>query len=126
MCGIYGALLPRSDPGRTMAAMQGLLRHRGPDGAGLQKVSGGTLGHLRLSIIDLSAAASQPLWDVERRACISFNGEIYNFPELRQECRRAGMEFRSASDTEVIVNQYLLNGEASFDRLNGIFAFCLF
>jgi asparagine synthase (glutamine-hydrolysing) len=126
MCGIYGALLPRSDLGRTMSAMQDLLRHRGPDAAGLEKVPGGLLGHLRLSIIDLSAAASQPLWDAGRRACISFNGEIYNYRELREECRRAGMEFRSASDTEVIVNQYLLHGEASFDKLNGIFAFCLF
>ncbi|MGZ4810188.1 MAG: asparagine synthase (glutamine-hydrolyzing), partial [Thermoanaerobaculia bacterium] len=65
------------------------------------------------------------MWDVRRQVCITFNGEIYNYRELRDECRKAGQEFRSASDTEVILNLYLLHGERAFARLNGIFAFAL-
>jgi asparagine synthase (glutamine-hydrolysing) len=126
MCGIYGVLHPARDLEDGLPAMRSFLRHRGPDGEGVAKVRGGLLGHLRLSIIDLSPAAAQPLWDAERRACVVFNGEIYNYRELREECRRAGMSFLSESDTEAIVNQYLLHGEAAFDRLNGIFALCLF
>jgi len=102
-----------------------LLAHRGPDGAGTVRMSTGVIGHRRLSIIDLSEAASQPLWDAGRRAVITFNGEIYNYRELREECLRAGAEFLSTSDTEVVIHLYLLQGERAFDRLNGIFAFCL-
>ncbi len=76
-------------------------------------------------VIDLSDAASQPLWDAERTACIVFNGEVYNYREIRDECRRAGLELRSASDTEAIVGLYLLEGERAFGRLDGIFAFCI-
>jgi asparagine synthase (glutamine-hydrolysing) len=126
MCGIFGILHPRGDVDREVGVMRELLRHRGPDGEGIEPVGHGILGHVRLSIIDLSPAAAQPLWDVERRACITYNGEIYNFRELREECRRAGLVFASSSDTEVIVNQYLLHGTAAFERLNGIFAFCLY
>jgi len=126
MCGIYGALHTGRDPGPILAAMRNLLRHRGPDGEGIERVPRGILGHLRLSIIDLSPAASQPMWDRERLACIVFNGEIYNYRELRDECRLSGVPFRSDSDTEVILGQYLLHGESAFDRLNGIFAFCLY
>jgi asparagine synthase (glutamine-hydrolysing) len=126
MCGIYGAVLLDPDPGRNITGMRDFLRHRGPDDEGIEQVDGGYFGHLRLSIIDLSPEAAQPMWDSERQACITFNGEIYNYRELREECRRAGKKFNTASDTEVIINQYLLHGEAAFDRLNGIFAFCLY
>jgi asparagine synthase (glutamine-hydrolysing) len=126
MCGIFGVLHPRGDVASEVGAMRDLLRHRGPDGEGIECLAHGVLGHVRLSVIDLSPAAAQPLWDIQRRACITYNGEIYNFRELRQECRRAGLEFASASDTEVIVNQYLLHGVGAFERLNGIFAFCLY
>ena len=126
MCGIFGLLHPRGDLQRETAAMRELLRHRGPDSEGTEVVDHGILGHLRLSIIDLSPAATQPLWDAQRLACITYNGEIYNFRELRDECHRAGFEFKSSSDTEVILNQYLLHGSDAFARLNGIFAFCLY
>lgn len=126
MCGIYGVLRPdAAEAAGRLPTMREFLRHRGPDAEGVETLPDAWLGHLRLSIIDLSPAGAQPMWDVERRACISYNGEIYNYRELREECRGAGMSFRSASDTEVILNQYLLHGERAFDRLNGIFAFCL-
>lgn len=126
MCGIYGGLFTAPDLGPKIHSMGESLRHRGPDDEGFEKVPGGFLGHTRLSIIDLSRAAAQPMWDVERRACITYNGEIYNYTDLREECRRAGQRFATASDTEVILNQFLLHGEAAFDRLNGIFALCLY
>ena len=125
MCGIHGVLQPRGDVGAGIDAMHAALAHRGPDGDGIALAGDAILGHRRLSIIDLSVAGAQPLWDVERRACIVFNGEIYNYRQLRDECRAAGFEFHSTSDTEVIVNLYRLHGESSFAMLNGIFAFCL-
>jgi len=125
VCGIYGILRPRGEVRAALQKMQAGVAHRGPDGAGLEHLDGAVLGHQRLSIIDLSEAGAQPMWDVRRQACITFNGEIYNYRELRQECVKRGMEFRSASDTEVILNLYLLDGERAFARLNGIFAFAL-
>ncbi len=125
MCGIYGVLQPRGDTAPGLQKMQRQLAHRGPDGQGLERLDNAILGHQRLSIIDLSEAGAQPMWDARRQVCITFNGEIYNYRELRDECRHAGLQFRSASDTEVILNLYLLHGERAFARLNGIFAFAL-
>lgn len=126
MCGIFGGLsLSRPLGDETMRAL-GQLAHRGPDGEGVVDLGGAVLGHRRLSIIDLSHAADQPLWDAKRQAAIVFNGEIYNFRELRAECAAAGIELRSDSDTEAIVGQYLLHGDEAFVRLNGMFAFCLY
>ena len=126
MCGIYGILRARGDNAAPLRKMQARVAHRGPDGAGLENLGSAIFGHQRLSIIDLSEAGAQPMWDVRRQACITFNGEIYNYRELRAECVKAGLEFRSASDTEVILNLYLLHGEKAFARLNGIFALALF
>ena len=125
MCGIYGLLQPRGDTVPGLQKMRRHLAHRGPDGEGLERLSNAILGHQRLSIIDLTETGAQPMWDVRRHVCITFNGEIYNYRELRDECRKAGMEFRSASDTEVILNLYLVQGTRAFARLNGIFAFGL-
>ncbi len=126
MCGIHGILAPRGDLSFALEEMGARLAHRGPDAAGIERLPGAFLGHTRLRIIDLSDAASQPLWDARRTVCIVFNGEVYNYREIRDECLRAGLELRSASDTEAIVGLYLLEGERAFARLDGIFAFCLF
>jgi asparagine synthase (glutamine-hydrolysing) len=126
VCGIFGGVALTAPFLDDTATAIRSLAHRGPDGDGIADAGSAVLGHRRLCVIDLSHAADQPLWDAGRQVAITFNGEIYNFRELRDECRKAGLQFTSASDTEVIVNQYLLHGEKSFDRLNGMFAFCLY
>lgn len=125
MCGISGYFghFDRDCLERMTAAQV----HRGPDDGGVwvDAAAGIGLGHRRLSIIDLSPAGHQPMWDATRRACIAFNGEIYNYRELRAELARDGFIFNSHSDTEVILNLWLRDGEAAFAKLNGIFAFAL-
>lgn len=124
MCGIFGGLaLTRPFDGESARAMR-QLAHRGPDGEGAIEVGNAVLAHTRLRIIDLSCAADQPLWDARRQAVIVFNGEVYNYRQLREEC--GAVEFKSSSDTEAIVNQFLMRGVEAFDRLNGMFAFCLY
>ncbi len=107
--------------------MNAIQAHRGPDDAGTWHDAGNGVGfaHRRLSIIDLSPQGHQPMWDVSRRAVICFNGEIYNYRELRAELEAAGATFASASDTEVILNLYLKYGDACLARLNGIFALAI-
>jgi asparagine synthase (glutamine-hydrolysing) len=83
-------------------------------------------GHDRLSIIDLSSSANQPMWDSARRCCIILNGEIYNYIELRSELSALGHGFRTQSDTEVLLEAYREWGESAIERLNGMFAFAIF
>ncbi len=107
--------------------MIGAERHRGPDGEGLwsDAEAGVALGHVRLSIIDLSEAAAQPMTTADGRYTIVFNGEIYNYRALRAELERAGVRFRTTSDTEVLLELYARQGPASVERLHGIFAFAV-
>jgi len=100
-----------------------VTKHRGPDGTGVFVADGISLGHNRLAIIDLSPAGAQPMKSADGRFVISFNGEIYNYRELRDEL--APYPFRSSSDTEVILAAYERWGIGAFSRLNGIFAFAL-
>jgi asparagine synthase (glutamine-hydrolysing) len=126
MCGIHGVLFPRRDCRDAVRRMHAALRHRGPDDDAIADVGPSIFGHRRLSILDLSPNGAQPMWSAGRELCITFNGEIYNFAELRKECEARGLPFRSTSDTEVILNQFLIHGAAAFERLNGMFALCLF
>jgi len=126
MCGIAGIVRPRGEAMAAAQRMHATLAHRGPDADAIEDLGDALLCHRRLSIIDLSETGAQPMWDVHRRACIAYNGEIYNYRELRDECVQRGSELRGASDTEVILNLFLLDGEKAFARLNGMFAFCLF
>ncbi len=107
------------------ALMCHALQHGGPDDEGFYTNAGLCFGHRRLSIIDLSPRGHQPMADVQQRVWITFNGEIYNYPELKAELKRAGAQFASDTDTEVIIQAYLLWGEAGFARLRGMFAFAL-
>ena len=106
MCGIAGLFHPDVpkpvDPTR-IAAMTSALAHRGPDGSGVWTAPGIGFGHRRLSIIDLSEAAAQPMLTPDRRLCVTFNGEIYNFREVRDALESKGHAFRTQSDTEVIL-----------------------
>ena len=125
MCGI-GGFSGEFDPA-LLSRMNRMLAHRGPDDAGelWLETEGVGFCHRRLSIIDLSPLGHQPMWDVERRASIVFNGEIYNYRELRRDLEARGCRFASATDTEVLLNLYLVEGEAMLSRLNGIFAFAI-
>ena len=131
MCGIAGAFAfadgaPAPDPA-IVARLNEAQRRRGPDGAGLwlSARKAAVLGHRRLSIIDVGATGAQPMQDASRRWTISFNGEIYNYAELRQELEGRGRRFTSGSDTEVLINAVAEWGEAGLTRLRGMFAFAL-
>lgn len=103
-----------------------LIAHRGPDDRGIHlDPAGAALGHLRLSIIDLTPAGHQPMFNEDETVALTFNGEIYNFQELREELARAGHHFRSRTDSEVLVHGYEQWGEALVDRLCGMFAFAV-
>jgi asparagine synthase (glutamine-hydrolysing) len=125
MCGICGVVDEDGTPDVVLIErMMATLRHRGPDGAGWFRDDRVGLGHVRLSIID-PAGGSQPMADAEERVWITFNGEIFNYVELRQELRERGHRFRTTSDTEVVVAAWLEWGAGCFDRLNGQWALAL-
>jgi asparagine synthase (glutamine-hydrolysing) len=130
MCGISGFLWlgrgqPPFDIDQRLWRMIAPLHHRGPDDQGVWSDGTCGLAHARLSIIDLSPAGHQPMGSADGRVWVSFNGEIYNFQELRAELQAKGYSFRSQSDTEVIIYGYLAWGERVIDRLRGMFAFAL-
>ncbi len=131
MCGICGIVDHRSNnrvEEKTISNMCGSLRHRGPDDEGiyLNKDSPSVgLGHRRLSIIDLSQAGHQPMTNEDGSIRLIFNGEIYNYRQLRDELKRLGHIFRSDSDTEVMVHLYETYGEDCVNRLRGMFAFAV-
>jgi asparagine synthase (glutamine-hydrolysing) len=128
MCGIAGVVTLRDGlPPPTMAeleAMVGALRHRGPDEFGVYRDARAGLGHARLSIIDL-ATGQQPLSNEDGTLWVVFNGEIFNYLELRDELTALGHVFRTRSDTEVIVHAWEAWGEEAFGRFNGQFAIAL-
>lgn len=127
MCGIAGVLNLDGAPvsPHTLKQMTDAIRHRGPDGEGHWIENNVGLGHRRLSIIDLSDAGRQPMGDQSGRYLISFNGEIYNYCELKTELSAKGYTFRSRTDTEVLLYALMAWGMGALDRLNGMFAFAL-
>jgi asparagine synthase (glutamine-hydrolysing) len=139
MCGISGAIRSIQDDravagrphGTKLRAivqrMSDSQRHRGPDGAGIWESSGQevVLGHRRLAILDLSEAGAQPMVDGATGCAVTFNGEIYNFADLRRELESLGEAFRSSCDTEVILKAYKVWGIEAVRRFRGIFAFAL-
>lgn len=129
MCGLVGISSKTSVSQRAwLAAGRDAMRHRGPDDAGEWWSDDGRVGlaHRRLSIIDLSPAGHQPMHDVTETITIVFNGEIYNFSELREELAAKGAVFYSQSDTEVILAAYREWGVNCLSRLSGMFAFALY
>ena len=125
MCGIVGISsngpLP-ADRKATLAAMMDSIRHRGPDGDGQAAFPEALLGHLRLAIIDLDTG-HQPMHSADGRYVIVYNGEIYNYQNLRQNLVQQGVRFRTHSDTEVLLHLLVNEGKNAILRLNGMFSF---
>lgn len=129
MCGISGFYSPAvsQDPESMLRAMTDSIRHRGPDGQAIwlnSKKSVG-LGHARLSIIDLEGG-KQPMESIDGRHVIVFNGEIYNYQSIRHQLEALGHQFRTNSDTEVLLEAYKRWGAASLNRFRGMFAFAIY
>lgn len=124
MCGLFASIGFEPDPARI-----DIVAYRGPDGRGWQVYGSGAgpvaLGHRRLAIIDVSDAGLQPMADVSGRYHLVFNGEIYNYIELREEMRARGEVFVSESDSEVLLRAYMLWGADALPRLRGMFAFLI-
>ncbi|MGO4292727.1 asparagine synthase (glutamine-hydrolyzing) [Chitinophaga sp. RAB17] len=133
MCGISGVISPTN----PIADLRGIIEaivsdqyRRGPDKSKIAVVSESpfnvVFGHNRLSIVDLSQASDQPLWDHESVVCITFNGEIYNFLELKNELLKNNAVFKTSGDTEVLLEAYKMWGISFLSKLNGMFSFALF
>lgn len=127
MCGIVGIL--KFDPLSTveearLKRMRDVLRHRGPDEEGLMLSGSAGFGHRRLSIIDISGG-KQPMANSDKSVWITYNGEIYNFKEMRADLEAGGHHFVTQSDTEVILRAYEVYGEECVDKLRGMFAFAI-
>lgn len=129
MCGITGIyafnLIGKLHKVNVTAATMALDK-RGPDCQDIHLEEWVALGHRRLSIIDTRAIANQPMWDESKRYCIIFNGEIFNYRELRKGLEHKGVSFFSDSDTEVLLKLYIVEKEKALSKLNGFFAFCIY
>lgn len=127
MCGFAGFVgeaLGSGNPEALLSSMARAIAHRGPDGQGVLAAPGIGFAHVRLSIVGL-ADGQQPMTDAENRFTIVFNGEIFNYVELRDELKARGVIFRTGSDTEVLLQLYATYGEACLSRLNGDYAFAI-
>lgn len=129
MCGITGIIAFTEEGKKYLDKIDDAvkaLHHRGPDGSGVFRHGRVALGHTRLAIIDTSDAAAQPFTSSDGRYTIVFNGEIFNYKELRAELEKEGFTFRSQSDTEVLLTLYAKEGKDCLNKLNGFFAFAIY
>src|SRR5437868_2997718 len=129
MCGIAGIwnLNGESLELNTLKKFTDSVSHRGPDGSGYELFSNNTLGlgHRRLSILDLSEAGKQPMYNTEKDLVISFNGEVYNFIEIKKELELDGEKFSTETDTEVILRAFKKWGKDCLHKFNGMFAIAI-
>ena len=127
MCGIAGILNFDTSPvsKNVLKRMTDSIAHRGPDGEGHWIEDNIGIGHRRLSIIDLSNAGSQPMLSKDKRYVLSYNGEIYNFKELRSELELKGYQFKSQTDSEVVLYAFANWGIDCVKKFNGMFAFVI-
>ena len=122
MCGIAGIVSNNNDQKNRMVQMLKEQRHRGPDFSDYSELSGCILGHNRLSIIDINSRSNQPFCDSTNRYSLVFNGEIYNYLELKEELP---YEFKTNSDTEVLLAAYLKWGKDCLNKFIGMFSFAI-
>ena len=125
MCGICGTVNLADKA--LIKQMTSVLAHRGPDNSGFHVFEDDrvALGHCRLSIIDMSEKAHQPMFNDDRSLSIVYNGEIYNYKEIAAQLRAHGYRFKSKSDTEVVLCAYQQWGKKFLDKVNGMFAFAI-
>ena len=124
MCGIVGVVNDER-ASQLVPAMLATQHHRGPDHTGIYSCPSGTvLGHNRLAIIDLSPDANQPMHDASGKLSLVFNGEIYNYQELREEYQ-SQYDFVTESDTDVLLAAYIIDGQDCLNKLNGMFSFAI-
>jgi len=128
MCGICGIIRFDSKPvlETPIRQMMQIMKHRGPDDEGVFIENNIGLGFVRLSIIDLSSAGHQPMVSKDERYVVVFNGEIFNYIELREDLKKEGIVFNTESDTEVLINSYIRWGEDCLDHFNGMWAFVIY
>jgi len=124
MCGHAGIYESGTDNSSLMERMLKIIEHRGPDDFSVYCHGNFTLGHRRLSIIDLETG-NQPIFNEDKSICVVYNGEIYNYKELKNELENCGHRFSTKSDTEVLIHGYEEYGYGIFEKLNGIFSFAL-
>jgi asparagine synthase (glutamine-hydrolysing) len=123
MCGIVGF---NWEDQKQIQLLASLLNHRGPEQDGYHVADGISIGHKRLRIIDLSEKGRQPIYNEDKTVCVTYNGEIFNFEQIKCDLEKAGHRFESHTDTEVLVHGYEQWGTGLLERLNGQFAFCIF
>lgn len=126
MCGFTGIISKKEYNDDSIRSMLDSIRHRGPDNLSFYENENLHLGFARLQIIDLDPRSNQPMIDEETGAVIVFNGEVYNYKELRQNLQGNGVKFKTTSDTEVILKGYLKYGKSILSKLRGMFAFAIF
>ena len=133
MCGLAGRVFVAGGDSTSLPLIERITRSqrsRGPDHQAIESLAspglGAVFGHNRLAIIDLSTEANQPMWDSDRRLCLIYNGEVYNYLELRAELEQLGHSFSTRSDTEVVLEAYRAWGDEAFKRFNGPFAIAIF
>lgn len=126
MCGICGSVSLSNSLAEDVSAMSELIAHRGPDAKGTWNDSKVSFAHRRLSLIDLSPLGNQPMVSADGKLVLVFNGEIYNFQEIRNELKAKGFSFRSGSDTEVVLYAYQEWGTGAFAKFNGMFALAIY
>lgn len=125
MCGIVGFTNKINDSDAVLGKMMDRIRHRGPDAEGKYIDEDIALGHRRLSIIDISSQGDQPIFNEDGSLVIVFNGEIYNYKEIREKLVSAGHTFKTNTDTEVLIHGYEEYGEKLLDKLRGMFSFVI-
>ena len=125
MCGIVGFTNNIENTDEVLEKMMDRIRHRGPDAEGKYIDEDIALGHRRLSIIDISSSGDQPIFNEDNSLVIIFNGEIYNYKEIREKLIEAGHSFRTNTDTEVLIHGYEEYGEKLLNMLRGMFSFVI-
>lgn len=125
MCGIVGFTNKIADADAVIGKMMDRIRHRGPDASGKYIDDGIALGHRRLSIIDISSQGDQPIFNEDRSLVLVFNGEIYNYRDIREELIKAGHKFATNTDSEVLIHGYEQYGTKLLGKLRGMFSFVI-